>query len=146
MANSSIKARRGAGSVICFSANSVRSTGSASLAPRDFSSCQGHFIHLVNVRGVNIEDTGNLINGADLLVHSLDNPLSEFEGIRLHAVNLIRLPQQCSKLNAMDHILRELKGHLSAKPQFKTIDGHAEHATYWALRLSNRQALHKAGV
>jgi hypothetical protein len=92
MANSSTKATRGAGSVIGFSANSVRSTGSASLAPRDFFSCQGHFIQLINVRGVNIEDTGNLINGADLLVHSLDNSLSEFEGIRLHAVNLIRLP------------------------------------------------------
>ncbi|MGE5445360.1 MAG: hypothetical protein ACM3SR_12295 [Ignavibacteriales bacterium] len=39
-----------------------------------------------------IEDAGNLINSADLLVHSLDNSLSEFEGTRLHTIILTPLP------------------------------------------------------
>ncbi|HXG64845.1 MAG TPA: IS630 family transposase [Blastocatellia bacterium] len=61
-------------------------------------------------------------------------------------MELVWLPKQCSELNAMDHLWRGLKGHVSANRQFKNIDEHADQATEWVLGLSSRAALRKAGV
>ncbi len=65
---------------------------------------------------------------------------------RLLGIELIFLPKQCSELNAMDHLWRELKDDISANYQFKTIDEHADFAEDYILRLSNRQALGRAGI
>ena len=59
---------------------------------------------------------------------------------------LVWLPKQCSELNAMDHLWREMKGSISANYQFASIDEHAAYAENWILDLSNRQALCKAGL
>lgn len=59
---------------------------------------------------------------------------------------LIFLPKQCSELNAMDHLWRELKDDISVNYQFKTIDQQADFAEGYTLRLSNRQAQRRAGI
>ncbi len=61
-------------------------------------------------------------------------------------IELIFLPKQCSELNAMDHLWRELKDDISANYQFKTIDEHADFAEDYILQLSNREALRRAGI
>jgi len=65
---------------------------------------------------------------------------------RLLDIELIFLPKQCSELNAMDHLWRELKDDISANYQFTTIDEHADFAERYILKLSNRQALRRAGI
>jgi DDE superfamily endonuclease len=59
---------------------------------------------------------------------------------------LIWLPKQCSELNAMDQLWRELKDNISANYQFKDIEEHAATAEHWILSLSKSEALVKAGV
>jgi DDE superfamily endonuclease len=59
---------------------------------------------------------------------------------------LIWLPKQCSELNAMDQLWRELKDNISANYQFKDIEEHAAMAEHWILSLSKSEALVKAGV
>ena len=59
---------------------------------------------------------------------------------------LVWLPKQCSALNAVDHLWKELKRLLAANRQFRTIDEEAEYAEPWFLGLTPRQALRKAGV
>lgn len=59
---------------------------------------------------------------------------------------LIWLPKQCSELNAMDQLWRELKGHISANYQYPTIDEHAAAAEQWLLSLTPAEALRKAGI
>jgi hypothetical protein len=59
---------------------------------------------------------------------------------------LVWLPKQCAELNAMDHLWRELKGHIAANRQYANIDEHADSAEHWLLGLTPRQALRKAGV
>jgi hypothetical protein len=59
---------------------------------------------------------------------------------------LIWLPKQCSELNAMDQLWRELKDNISANYQFKGIEEHAAIAEHWILSLSKSEALVKAGV
>ncbi len=61
-------------------------------------------------------------------------------------IELIFLPKQCSELNAMDHLWRELKDDISANYQYSSIDEHADCAENYVLELSNRQALCRAGV
>jgi len=56
------------------------------------------------------------------------------------------LPKQCSELNAVDHLWKELKRLIAANRQFPTIDDEAEHAEHWFLGLTPREALRKAGV
>ena len=56
------------------------------------------------------------------------------------------LPKQCSELNAMDQLWKELKGQISANYQYASIDHHAKQAEEWLMSLSQRQALRKAGV
>jgi transposase len=59
---------------------------------------------------------------------------------------LVWLPKQCSELNAVDHLWKELKRLIAANRQFRTIDDEAEHAQRWFLGLTPREALRKAGV
>jgi len=59
---------------------------------------------------------------------------------------LIWLPKQCSELNAMDQLWRELKGHISANYQYPTIDEHATAAEQWIRSLTSTEALRKAGI
>ncbi len=61
-------------------------------------------------------------------------------------IELVYLPKQCSELNAMDQLWRELKADISANYQFKTIDEHAAFAERWVLTLSKTEALRKASV
>jgi DDE superfamily endonuclease len=61
-------------------------------------------------------------------------------------IALIWLPKQCSELNAMDQLWRELKDNISANYQFKDIEEHAALAEQWILSLSKSEALVKAGV
>jgi transposase len=56
------------------------------------------------------------------------------------------LPQQCSELNAVDQLWKELKRLIAANRQFRTIDVEADFAEHWFLGLSPRQALRKAGI
>ena len=62
------------------------------------------------------------------------------------SIVLIWLPKQCSELNAMDQLWRELKDNISANYQFKDIEEHAAMAEHWILSLSKSEALVKAGV
>lgn len=59
---------------------------------------------------------------------------------------LVWLPKQCSELNAMDQIWKELKGKLAANRQFQNIDEAVDYAEQWVLKLSNSETLQKAGV
>ena len=56
------------------------------------------------------------------------------------------LPKQCSELNAMDQLWKELKDDLAANRQFKNIDEAVDYAEQWVLNLTDNQALQKAGV
>ncbi len=62
------------------------------------------------------------------------------------AIKLVWLPKQCSELNGMDHLWRNVKADVSANYQFSTIEEHARFAQNYCLRLTNRQAQRKAGI
>jgi transposase len=59
---------------------------------------------------------------------------------------LVWLPEQCSELNAMDHLWKELKRLIAANRQYPTIDAEVQQAEEWLLGLTTREALRKAGV
>jgi transposase len=59
---------------------------------------------------------------------------------------MLWLPTQCSALNAVDQLWKELKRLIAANRQFPTIDVEADYAEHWLLGLSPRQALRKAGI
>lgn len=61
-------------------------------------------------------------------------------------IELIWLPKQCSELNAMDQLWRDLKNNVSANYQFDDIDEHAAWAQNWVLSLTRSEALLKASV
>lgn len=61
-------------------------------------------------------------------------------------IHLVWLPKQCSELNAMDQLWKELKGKVSANYQFTSIEEHADYAEAWLFNLTNQEALRKAGV
>jgi hypothetical protein len=61
-------------------------------------------------------------------------------------IKLIWLPKQCSELNAMDQLWRELKGTISANYQYADIDEHADFAEHWIISLTPVAALRKAGI
>ncbi len=72
-------------------------------------------------------------------------PRSEAVAVALGVV-MLSLPKQCSELNAMDHLWREVKDDISANYQFTSIDEHADYAEEYILKLSNRQAQRRAGI
>jgi transposase len=61
-------------------------------------------------------------------------------------IHFVWLPKQCSELNSMDQLWKELKGKVSANYQFPDIDQHAAYAEQWLLGLTDQEALRKAGV
>jgi hypothetical protein len=61
-------------------------------------------------------------------------------------IHFVWLPKQCSELNSMDQLRKEVKGQVSANYQYPSIDAHAEAAENWLLSLTNKGALRKAGV
>jgi hypothetical protein len=61
-------------------------------------------------------------------------------------IHVVWLPQQCSELNSMDQLWKELKGTISANHQFSSIGEHADYAKGWLMSLTNKEALRKAGV
>jgi transposase len=61
-------------------------------------------------------------------------------------IHFLWLPKQCSELNSMDQLWKELKGNVSANYQYANINEHADHAEKWLLNLTNNEVLRKAGV
>lgn len=61
-------------------------------------------------------------------------------------IELVWLPKQCSELNAMDHLWKELRADISANYQYQDVDEHAIVAELYTLDLSNQQALNRAGI
>lgn len=61
-------------------------------------------------------------------------------------ITLIWLPKQCSELNAMDHLWKEVKADISANHQFSDIDEHADFAQEYVLKLTKKKALIRAGI
>lgn len=61
-------------------------------------------------------------------------------------IEFIWLPKQCPELNAMDHLWREVKDDISSNYQYSNVDEHAQYAEDYLLKLSNRQALCRAGI
>ena len=61
-------------------------------------------------------------------------------------IHLVWLPKQCSELNAMDQLWKELKGKVSANYQFSRIEEHADYAEAWLFKLTDQDALRKASV
>jgi transposase len=59
---------------------------------------------------------------------------------------LLWLPKQCSELNAMDQLWKDLKRLIAANRQFRTVDEGADYAEHRFLGLSPQEALRKAGV
>jgi transposase len=59
---------------------------------------------------------------------------------------LVWLPKQCSELNAMDHLWKELKRLIAANRQYQSIDHEADQAEQWLLDLTPTEALRKGGV
>ena len=61
-------------------------------------------------------------------------------------MKLIWLPKRCPELNGMDHLWGHGKDHMCANKQYETIDGEAERFIRYLDGLSNREALHQAGI
>jgi transposase len=61
-------------------------------------------------------------------------------------IHMVWLPKQCSELNSMDQLWKELKGKISANHQFSSIGEHADYAESWLRSLTNKETLRKAGV
>jgi hypothetical protein len=61
-------------------------------------------------------------------------------------IELLWLPKQCSELNAMDQLWREMKGTISANYQYPTINEHAAFAQAWLMSLTTTEAKRKAGI
>lgn len=59
---------------------------------------------------------------------------------------MVWLPKQCSELNAMDHLWKELKRLIAANRQYHSIDNEADQAEQWLLDLTPTEALRKARV
>jgi transposase len=61
-------------------------------------------------------------------------------------IELIWLPKQCSELNGMDHLWKQVKSNVSANYQFVNIDEHTAAAEKYIMSLTNCQAKTKAGL
>lgn len=61
-------------------------------------------------------------------------------------IQLIWLPKQCSELNPMDQLWKELKKDMAANRQFQTIDEGVDHAVNWIQSLSRWQVFQKTGL
>ena len=61
-------------------------------------------------------------------------------------MELIWLPTQTPKLNAMDHLWKELKKEMLPNHQFEPVEQAVDYALSWTRALTNRQALKKGGL
>lgn len=61
-------------------------------------------------------------------------------------IKLIWLPKQCSELNGMDQLWKQVKSDVSANYQFINIDEHATTAEKYIKKLTNLQAKIRAGI
>lgn len=61
-------------------------------------------------------------------------------------ITLLWLPKQASELNCVDQLWRSVKADVSSNRQYKTIEQHSDRAEQYLQRLTNEQALTKAGV
>jgi transposase len=61
-------------------------------------------------------------------------------------IQLLWLPKQCSELNPMDQLWKELKKEMAANRQFRNIEEGANQAESWLQSLSRWQVLQKAGL
>jgi transposase len=61
-------------------------------------------------------------------------------------ITMLWLPKQCSELNGMDQLWKELKRMMAANRQFQTIDDQAQHCANWILGLTTEQACRKASI
>ena len=61
-------------------------------------------------------------------------------------IDLLWLPKQCSELNAMDQMWKELKRWMAANRQFDTIDQQAQRCERWVLDLPVKGACRKASI
>jgi transposase len=59
-------------------------------------------------------------------------------------IHMVWLPKQCSELNSMDQLWKELKGKVSANHQFSSIGEEADYAEGWLMSLTNKEVLRKA--
>jgi hypothetical protein len=59
---------------------------------------------------------------------------------------MARREELTSELNAMDQLWKKLKGDLAANRQFRSIAETVDYAEHWVLKLTDHQALQKAGV
>jgi DDE superfamily endonuclease len=75
--------------------------------------------------------------------HTAEKSLDLAAGL---TIELVWLPKQCSALNAMDHLGKELKRLLAANRQYRTIDDGAEYAEHWVLGLGPQEARRKTGI
>jgi hypothetical protein len=71
--------------------------------------------------------------------------LSQLLAAQLDIV-FVWLPKQCSELNTMDQLWKELNDNLAANRQFKNIDEAVDYVEQWVLNLTDNHALQKAGV
>jgi transposase len=62
------------------------------------------------------------------------------------AIELVWLPKQCSELNAMDQLWREMKGNISANYQYTNVEEHAACAQEWIMSLTATEAKCKASI
>jgi transposase len=82
-----------------------------------------------------------LLDGSSL--HTAAKSLALAQELDIH---FVWLPRQCPELNAMDHLFKEVKAHVSANYQFEDIDQHLARAEHYILELTNKAALKKAGI
>ena len=75
--------------------------------------------------------------------HTAQKSLLLAEKLRIH---LVWLPRQCPELNAMDHFWRQVKADISTNHQYNDIDQHVAAALQYMQRLTNAQALQRAGI
>lgn len=61
-------------------------------------------------------------------------------------IHLLWLPRQCSELNPMDQLWKELKQDIAANRQYATIDEAADYAEAWIKHLTPCQVFQKAGL
>jgi transposase len=59
---------------------------------------------------------------------------------------LLWLPEQCPRLNPVEHLWRALKADLAAHRQFATIQETLRYAEAWIQHLSALDALRKSGL
>jgi hypothetical protein len=75
--------------------------------------------------------------------HTADESLSTADELD---IELLFLPNRAPELNGMDQLWRRGKQTISANRQYATIEEQADRFTNWLLRLSDREARHKAGI